>query len=132
MLLSRLFRSDIPLKWILIIPFAGQILVSVGLVCYLCNYSGEKALQGISEKLTIEIGEKIEEYLHSHLQTAQKVNQLNKKKKQSEHLCVSINGGKHKLMNWEENVRKMGRNGRKWDKNKKIASKNTRKSENRK
>ncbi|MGI0480802.1 ATP-binding protein [Geminocystis sp. CENA526] len=70
--------SQIPLKWILIVPFVLQVGLSVGIVSYLSYRSGQKSIENVSQDLMIEIGEKIEKHLDSYLQTAQQVNLLNK------------------------------------------------------
>lgn len=70
--------SQIPLKWILIVPFMLQIGISVGVVSYLCYRSGRTSIENVSQDLMIEIGKEIETHLDSYLQTAQQVNLLNK------------------------------------------------------
>lgn len=70
--------SQIPLKWILVIPFVLQVAFSVEIVSYLSYRSGKSSIENISQDLMIEMGEEIEEYLDNYLETAQKVNQLNK------------------------------------------------------
>ncbi|WP_017295137.1 PAS domain S-box protein [Geminocystis herdmanii] len=70
--------SQIPLKWILIVPFVLQVGISVGIVGYLSYRSAQRSIENVAQNLMTEIGAKVEKHLDTYLQTAQQVNLLNK------------------------------------------------------
>ncbi|BAQ65255.1 PAS domain S-box protein [Geminocystis sp. NIES-3709] len=74
---------QIPLRWILIIPFVLQIGISVGLVGYFSYRSGQKAVKNVTENLMAEIGNKITKHLDNYLKVAQQVNYGNQQVIQS-------------------------------------------------
>jgi len=55
---QSLFRN-IPLRWILIVPFVLQVVVAVGLVSYLCDRSGHNVVNNLANRLQTEISTRI-------------------------------------------------------------------------
>lgn len=74
---------QIPLKWILIVPFVLQTVGAVGIVGYLSYRNGQKAIENLSDQLMSEVGHNITHHLDTYLEVAQQVNQVNKKVIQS-------------------------------------------------
>ncbi len=64
---------QIPLKFVLIVPFVLQIVSAVGLVGYLSYRSGQKAVENIAKPLISEIGDRIEQNLVNYLAEPTKV-----------------------------------------------------------
>jgi PAS domain S-box-containing protein len=77
--LSKLVKiPQISLKWVLIVPFVLQITGAVGLVGYLSYRSGQKAVEQMADRLTRELGDRIDQHLESYLGQAQKINLINR------------------------------------------------------
>lgn len=68
---------NIALPWMLIVPFILQVLIVVSLVGYLSYQNGERAVADLTNQLTHEFGERVDENLSSYLAKAKLVNQLN-------------------------------------------------------
>lgn len=68
---------NIALPWMLIVPFILQVLIIVGLVGYLSYQNGERTVADLTNQLTHEFGERVDEKLTSYLATAKLANQLN-------------------------------------------------------
>jgi diguanylate cyclase (GGDEF)-like protein len=68
---------NIALPWMLIVPFILQVLVIVSLVGYLSYQNGERAVADLTNQLTHEFSERVDEKLTSYLATAKLANQLN-------------------------------------------------------
>ncbi len=64
---SKVF-GKLPLRTVLIVPFLGQIIGTVGLVEYLSLRSGQKAVETLIVDLGEEIGERIEQKVLSFLE----------------------------------------------------------------
>ncbi|MBE9118199.1 PAS domain S-box protein [Lusitaniella coriacea LEGE 07157] len=68
---------NVPLQALLIIPFAVQIAVVVGLTGYLSYRNGQQAVKDVANQLSQEIAEHLEDRLYAYLQTPQLINALN-------------------------------------------------------
>lgn len=68
---------NIPLRWVLIVPFVVQIVGAVGLVEYFSYRSCQQAVEDLANELMTEIGDRVNQHLDSYLGNAQKINQMN-------------------------------------------------------
>ncbi|PZV27563.1 MAG: hypothetical protein DCF12_03945 [Snowella sp.] len=73
---SKIFKN-IPLAWVLVIPFVLQIVGAVGLVGYLSYRSCQKSTEEMANRLMVEVGDRVDQHLDSYLGNAQKINHLN-------------------------------------------------------
>ncbi|NMF59287.1 response regulator [Pseudanabaena yagii] len=71
------FFRNIPLRWILIVPFVMQIVVAVGLVSYLSYRSGHNAVNSLANRLQTEISTRVVEKTTTYLQAIDQVNKNN-------------------------------------------------------
>ncbi|QLE51721.1 PAS domain S-box protein [Nostoc sp. C057] len=65
------------LRTVLIIPFILQILAVVSLTGYLSFKNGQKAVNNIATRLLSEISQRVQQNLHTFLETPQQINQNN-------------------------------------------------------
>ncbi|MBD2484188.1 hybrid sensor histidine kinase/response regulator [Planktothrix sp. FACHB-1365] len=70
-------KRQIPLRFVLIVPFVLQIVGAVGLVGYLSYRSGQHAVENLADELMTETSNRIEQYLNSYMGKAQEINQMN-------------------------------------------------------
>ncbi|MFP4219832.1 MAG: response regulator [Phormidium sp.] len=80
MVLQRLLQDlsqRLPLRTVLIIPFALQIFAAVGLTGYLSFRNGQEAVDELAQQLQAEISLRIEERLENYLSQAHLINQTN-------------------------------------------------------
>ena len=80
MVLQRLLQdlsNRLPLRTVLIVPFALQIFAAVGLTGYLAFRNGQRAVDELAQQLQGEISHRIEERLDSYLSQAHLINQMN-------------------------------------------------------
>lgn len=68
---------SIPLRWLLVSVFIGQILGSVGLVGYLSFKNGQQAVEDLGEQLIREVTQQVEIELEAYLTTPHVINHLN-------------------------------------------------------
>jgi len=66
-----------PLRVILVVPFILQIMGSVGLVGWLSLRNGQQGINDVTNQLSSEISERIQQHLHNYLATPHLINQLN-------------------------------------------------------
>ncbi|MBG1245603.1 ATP-binding protein [Nostoc sp. NZL] len=71
------FYANMPLRYVLIVPFILQIFGAVGLVGYLSYQNGQKAVKELATLLENEICDRIEQHLDSYLTTPKQINQIN-------------------------------------------------------
>lgn len=71
--------SQIPLRWVLIVPFVLQIFAAVGLTGYLSIRNGQRAVNEVTEQLRSEVSSRIEQRLDSYLEIPHLVNALSAK-----------------------------------------------------
>ncbi|MBD2560177.1 MULTISPECIES: ATP-binding protein [Nostoc] len=69
--------ANMPLRYVLIVPFILQIFGAVGLVGYLSYQNGQKAVKELATLLENEICDRIEQHLDSYLTTPKQINQIN-------------------------------------------------------
>ncbi|NJL88681.1 MAG: diguanylate cyclase [Coleofasciculaceae cyanobacterium SM2_1_6] len=80
---------DIPLQWVLIVPFVFQILLAVGLTGWLSWQSGQTAVQMLVNELQNNISDRIQIRTQNFLSTPIQVNQINAREIQSTHLDLN-------------------------------------------
>jgi len=76
-LYKRLGLRNISLYWIMLVPFVVQIVGAVGLVGYLSYRSGESAIDQLANQIMQEVGDRIDQSLHSYLRKPTEINQNN-------------------------------------------------------
>jgi len=69
--------KNIPLGWVLVVPFVLQIVGAVGLVGYLSYRSSQKSVEDLANRLMVEVGDRVNQHLDSYLGNAQNINDLN-------------------------------------------------------
>ncbi len=69
--------SHLPLRTVLIVPFAAQLFVAVGLVGYLSFKNGQQAVNNVATQLRSEISNRIEEQLLHYLEAPRVITQIN-------------------------------------------------------
>jgi signal transduction histidine kinase/DNA-binding response OmpR family regulator len=72
-MIKRKKTRQLPLKWLLIIPFILQIMGAVGLIGYFSYQSGQKAIEEMAKPLMTEIGDRINQNLTNYLQKPIKI-----------------------------------------------------------
>jgi PAS domain S-box-containing protein len=72
----RLLQT-VPLAVALIVPFALQIMVAVGLTGYLSLYHGQTAVENVTNRLQESISTHVDEHLSQILSIADRINQVN-------------------------------------------------------
>lgn len=65
------------LRFILIVPFALQTLIIVGIVATLSHQSSEENIEKLVTKITIETSQSVTEHLQAELESIEKINQIN-------------------------------------------------------
>ena len=77
--LRRLFapKFRMPLQLILIVPFAIEIVIVVGLTGYLSYRNGQKAVQDLASQLMDELGNHVNERLDNYLEEPLLITQIN-------------------------------------------------------
>ena len=79
--MSALTRNEpilkIPLRIVLIVPFVLQVVLVAGLVGYLSFRNGQQAVNNVAHRLRDEVTARIEEHLHTFLDTPHRINQIN-------------------------------------------------------
>lgn len=78
-LIQRLERtlSKIPLRTILIVPFALQVLGTVGLVSYLSFKNGQQTVNDLVVRLQQELSSRVDQHLDTYLMTPAQINRMN-------------------------------------------------------
>ncbi|MBD2182790.1 ATP-binding protein [Aerosakkonema funiforme] len=69
--------KKIPLRQVLLIPFAIQIFGAVGLTGYLSFHNGQKAVNDLASQLHNEVSVRIQQKIANYLDAPRKVNQIN-------------------------------------------------------
>lgn len=69
--------TNIPLRWVLTIPFVFPTIGAVALVGYLSYRSGQKAVEDLAQQLVVETNERVTHELKTYLQTPLLINRLN-------------------------------------------------------
>ncbi|NJL00761.1 MAG: PAS domain S-box protein [Spirulinaceae cyanobacterium RM2_2_10] len=74
---SPLTTTQLPLRWVLVIPFVVQIFAIVSLTGWLSLRNGRQAVREVTEELRDEISDRIEQRLSDYLEVPQAINQFN-------------------------------------------------------
>ncbi len=70
---------QVPLRWVLVVPFVLQIFAAVGLTGYLSIRNGQQAVNEVTQQLRSEVSSRIQERLDSYLESPHLVNALTAK-----------------------------------------------------
>lgn len=81
--------KDIPLQWVLIVPFIFQVFLAVGLTGWLSWQSGQTSVQALVNELQSNISDRIQTRTQNFLSTPIQVNQINAKGIQSAQLDLN-------------------------------------------
>lgn len=73
----RRFLTNLPLRWVLIVPFVLPMTAAVALIGYLYYQNGEKSLEKLGYQLVAETNERVIQELKIYLQPAILINRLN-------------------------------------------------------
>lgn len=73
--ITETVSGRVPLRAVLIVPFVVQIVAAVGLTGYLSFRNGQQAVEELASQLMAEISDRIEQNLHSYLETPHQINQ---------------------------------------------------------
>ncbi len=71
------FSRKLPLRVVLIVPFALQILAAVGLTGYLAYRNGQKTVRDLSSQLRSELTARIDQQLQNYMAVPHQINTLN-------------------------------------------------------
>jgi len=69
--------KQVPLGWVLIVPFLIQIFAAVGLTGWFSLRNGQTAVEQVTTQLRNELSARIEQHLDTYLQTPVLINQIN-------------------------------------------------------
>ncbi|MDJ0703069.1 MAG: ATP-binding protein [Leptolyngbyaceae cyanobacterium MO_188.B28] len=69
--------SESALRRILIVPFALQIVGTVGLVGYLSFRNGQQAIDDLVSQLMVQVSDRVDQHLDNHLAIPHQINQVN-------------------------------------------------------
>ena len=75
--LKRSRFLNIPLQWVIVVPFVVQVASAVGLVGYLSYHSGQQAVENIIYQLLHQTSERVSDRLDNYLHTPQQVVAIN-------------------------------------------------------
>ena len=78
-LTDRIFKMSgkMPIRIVLVVPFALQTFAAVGLTGWLSLRNGRRAVNDVAAQLRAEVTSRIEQHIHSYIETPHQVNQLN-------------------------------------------------------
>jgi PAS domain S-box-containing protein len=74
---KRSLLSNIPMQWVLVVPFVVLIVGAVGLVGYMSYRTGKAAVNKLAEQVMRETGDRIDQNLANHLRKPTEVNRNN-------------------------------------------------------
>ncbi|MEG3876341.1 PAS domain S-box protein [Microcoleus sp. herbarium7] len=69
--------GKVPIRIILVVPFALQTFAAVGLTGWLSLRNGQRAVNDVAAQLRAEVTSRIQQHIHSYIETPHQVNQLN-------------------------------------------------------
>jgi signal transduction histidine kinase/HAMP domain-containing protein len=89
--------KNLPLRFVLVVPFVLQIFSTVGLVWYLSFKNGEKAVNDLAGKLMKETSKTVDQHLNNYLQVPHQINEINASLVKQGHLDLKDfkGAGKH-------------------------------------
>ena len=67
----------VPIRIVLVVPFALQTFAAVGLTGWLSLRNGRIAVNDVAAQLRAEVTSRIEQHIHSYIETPHQINQLN-------------------------------------------------------
>ena len=70
-------RTDIPISFLLIVPFVLQVFAAVGITGYLSFRNGQKAVKALVTQLQEEASDRVTLHLDNYLATAKNIAQIN-------------------------------------------------------
>ena len=70
-------KYQIPLRWVLLVPFLVQITAAVGLTSYFSIRNGQKAVNNVAGQLRQEVTTRVNQYLATTMAKPVEINQLN-------------------------------------------------------
>ncbi|MEG4012568.1 MULTISPECIES: PAS domain S-box protein [unclassified Microcoleus] len=78
-LTDRIFKMSgkVPIRIVLVVPFALQTFAAVGLTGWLSLRNGRRAVNDVAAQLRAEVTSRIEQHIHSYIETPHQINQLN-------------------------------------------------------
>lgn len=68
---------NLPLHFVLVVPFVLQIFGAVGLTGYLSLRNGQKAIDDLANQLQNQVSLRIDRHLDDYLTTPHEINQIN-------------------------------------------------------
>jgi len=80
--------KQVPLGWVLIVPFLIQIFAAVGLTGWFSLRNGQTAVEQVTTQLRNELTARIEQHLDTYLQTPALINQINAQAIASDQLAL--------------------------------------------
>ncbi len=89
----RRVKVNLPLRWVLVIPFVVQTVGAVALVGYLSYRSGEQAVENLANQLLRQTSERVGDRLDSYLHAPQEIVTVNR---------LAVEQGTLKLDNLEQ------------------------------
>ncbi|MBE9185270.1 PAS domain S-box protein [Microcoleus sp. LEGE 07076] len=69
--------GKVPLRIVLVVPFALQTFAAVGLTGWLSLRNGRIAVNDVATQLRAEVTSRIKQHIHSYIETPHQINQLN-------------------------------------------------------
>ncbi|MEG5135937.1 MULTISPECIES: PAS domain S-box protein [unclassified Microcoleus] len=78
-LTDRIFKisSKVPIRIVLVVPFAIQTFAAVGLTGWLSLRNGRIAVNDVATQLRAEVTSRIQQHIHSFIETPHQINQIN-------------------------------------------------------
>lgn len=70
-------KQTLPLKFVLIVPFALQIFFAVGLTGILSLNNGKKTVSNLAQQLQEKVAEEVEQHIKGYLEIPQQINEIN-------------------------------------------------------
>ncbi|MEG3842428.1 PAS domain S-box protein [Microcoleus sp. herbarium14] len=67
----------VPIRIVLVVPFAIQTFAAVGLTGWLSLRNGQRAVNDVAAQLRAEVTSRIQQHIHSYIETPHQINQLN-------------------------------------------------------
>ncbi len=69
--------GKVPIRIVLVVPFAIQTFAAVGLTGWLSLRNGQRAVNDVAAQLRAEVTSRIQQHIHSYIETPHQINQLN-------------------------------------------------------
>ncbi len=69
--------GKVPIRIILVVPFVLQTFAAVGLTGWLSLRNGQRAVNDVAAQLRAEVTSRIQQHIHSYIETPHQINQLN-------------------------------------------------------